>query len=540
MILFSVNEIKNLLWGEMRLSFEKGYFYLNAYGVPLKSLRDGLQQGWRLTLDSKFVTNNLAAASRYQQYSDESAQKIFKTICNEKREMPQKPLPDFLDPHQVEGVKWALTRKRSFLNHAPGAGKSLQALVVSEYTDPWAQTLIICPPTLTENWRRQIEEWIPKLIKRSFTCSSIGQSPTANSVDWNADYIICPHSMLTTPWVYNRLKKMTVGTLIVDEASTFKEYTSQRTKALYGGKHTNGKTETNFSGLVRGSHRVLLLDGSPMPNRPIELWTALYGCTPETIEYMGRQSYGLRYCGASKNVRGEWEFKYSSNEHELRERLHRDFMHTVREEALEHAARQRKIIYTTTDPRTPEMIAWEAKNLYSALEFVHNENGSQGALAAHRAQLGLKKIPFIYKYTVEKLEAGESVLLFVWHRVVALELKNLLGKYKPGLVIGGTDALEKQRAKNNFEKGKTNICIGNIRSMGVGHNQFERTDRIIFGEFSFTDEYNLQCEKRASRKGRSQDRPVLCDYLIAGNTMDEKVLRSVFSKIKRKERIFGK
>ncbi len=105
------------------------------------------------------------------------------------------------------------------------------------------------------------------------------------------------------------------------------------------------------------------------------------------------------------------------------------------------------------------------------------------------------------------------------------------------MVIGGTSATEREKIFANFQAGTRKLIIGNIQAMGRGHN-LQRADRVIFGEFSWTDELNKQCEKRASRRGSEKDF-VRCEYIVCPGSIDEKVLSSVFTKEKRVKRVIG-
>jgi SNF2 family DNA or RNA helicase len=73
--------------------------------------------------------------------------------------------------------------------------------------------------------------------------------------------------------------------------------------------------------------------------------------------------------------------------------------------------------------------------------------------------------------------------------------------------------------------------------MGRGHN-LQRADRVIFGEFSWTDELNKQAEKRASRRGNERAF-VRCEYVVAPGSIDEKVVQALFTKEKRVREIIG-
>lgn len=475
---------------------------------------------WNKIDEQTYSTTNLSAAAAFRQCADDIAERVFSNAFVKKLTLPSRPLPSLLDPHQVEGVQWILTRSRSYLAHAPGAGKTCQAIVASNYVGGTGTVVFIVPPGLTHNWVREIEkfhcgQYWPKT-------SVVRKSLTQKEVDWTADYIIIPDSMLSHKWVQNALRKIHIKFLAVDEASRFKTPDSRRSIALY-------------NGLLQRSRHVVFMDGSPMPNRPMELWAPTYALNPEAINCMEQQDFGFLYCGATRNERGQWLFNNSSNEQELRDRLQKDFMHVVGEERLSHPERLRSILFMD-DVRSPEHRTWERRHLHQ--HDVSSDDVSQGEIATFRKELGLRKVNFIHHYVRERLTIkNESIILFCWHREVANALYELLLDFEPGLVMGGTNEASRENIFSKFQSGKSRLIIGNIQAMGRGHN-LQRANRIIFGEFSWTDETNRQAEKRASRKG-SINKAVRCEYICVPHSMDERVLRSVFTKQKRVERIIG-
>ena len=446
----------------------------------------------------------------------------------------------FLDSHQVAGIDWILSRPASYLAHAPGAGKTAQAIIASLLCTAEGQVVFVVPPGLTKNWEREILLWTEWAGIFPTICI-VPESDKQDLIDWRAEFIICPDSMLAKPWVLTalaRLKKRFVG---VDEASRFKEATSSRTIALFGGRYVikNKKTKITFEspGIVSDVQHVVLMDGSPMPNRPMELWAPVFALSPETIENLSQQDFGFKYCGAKINDFGKWEFKFSSRESELRARLRRSFMHVVTESELSHPERLRSILVMDQDPRSPEHKDWEQRNLASLKDI--SEDTSQGALATFRRELGIRKIPWVADYVAGRLtNKNESILLFAWHREVCLGLAEKLAKFNPCLVMGGTKNEDRERYFELFQSGKRKLIVGNISAMGRGHN-LQRADRVIFGEFSWTDETNTQCEKRASRKGRDINLGVRCEYIAAPNSMDEKVLAAVFNKARTVRKVIG-
>lgn len=490
---------------------------------------------WSKSSHKEYITKNLSAAARFRSVADKGTEELFQRVLSQSYSLPAMPPLHFLDPHQRDGIKWILSRSRSYLAHAPGAGKTCEAITASMLAEGEGCTVFIVPPSLTINWEREIHkftEWGE--VWPSITI--VPESRKSANIEWRADFIIVPDSMLAKTWVLKALHGLKIKLLAVDEASRFKEDLSQRTVALFGGRLHSGKS---VASLARKARYSVLLDGSPMPNRHMELWAPTYAMAPETIDFMDKATFGFKYCGAKVNEFGKWEFKGSSNAEELREKLRKNFMHVVTEEELGHSQRKRSILLMTDDPRTPNMKKWDKKNIDTIKLSDLNENMNKGTIATYRREIGIAKVPWIAAYVNERLShKGESILLFAWHREVCLALAEALNAHAPGLVMGGTADEEREHYFKQFQSGKRKLIIGNIAAMGRGHN-LQRADRIIFGEYSWTDETNKQCEKRASRRGRDVDLPVRCEYIVVPNSIDEVVLNSVFTKESRVKRVIG-
>jgi hypothetical protein len=341
--------------------------------------------------------------------------------------------------------------------------------------------------------------------------------------------------MLTKEWVLANLSRMKKRFIAVDEASRFKEPTSERSRAFFG-----GKTETrSFPGLFQSARHVVFLDGSPMPNRPMELWAPTYALHPESIDCLEQQDFGFRYCGAKMNERGHWEFKHSTNEEELHDKLQKDFMHVVTEDKLSHPERRRSLLFMSQDVRSPEHKSWERRHLSKLSLTDIDEDMNRGEIATYRRELGLRKIPWVVDYVSERLlRKSESILLFAWHRGVCEGLAKALKIFKPGLVMGGTSNTEREKIFGEFQSGRCKLIVANIQAAGRGHN-LQKADRVIFAEFSWSDELNKQCEKRASRRGRDAKAVVRCEYVVSPNSMDEPILNAIFTKQTRVNRVIG-
>jgi SNF2 family DNA or RNA helicase len=515
------------------LSFSKGKFTLSNLTMNQRKLMRVPPRltDWSCAPGDSYETTSLRAAVHFRRFSCEKAQRIFERAFQTHYDFPvDRPLPEFLDPIQKAGVRFVLRRKRSYLAHAPGAGKTWEAVTASLLASGEGQTLFVVPPSLTLNWEREITT-ICHLMNVWPTIGIVPSSAKKEDMAWRADFIVCPDSMLTRPWVYERLKELKMKFIAVDEASRFKDPLADRSIAFFGGR----MKDRVFSGLFQEARHVVFLDGSPVMNRPMELWAPTFALHPEAIDCMSQDDFGYRYCGPEITERGQYLFLRSSHEAELKQKLQADFMHVVLEDELDHPERLRSLIFMTEDPRTPEMKSWERKHLNAIDPDEMSEDESQGDMARYRKQLGLTKIDWSAQYITERVkEFNDSVLVFAWHRQVCQQLALKLGY---GLVIGGTEESEREEMFRRFNSGKLKGIVLNIIAGGRGHN-LQQASRVVFVEPSWTDELNKQCEKRASRRGSTRKR-IPCDYIVVPNSFDERVMHSNFTKEKRVKRIIG-
>lgn len=102
---------------------------------PLFSHREMLKKNsyWQKDFETdEWVTTNPKAAAAYRRHADDNAEKYFQRVFVSFYDLPKLSLPKFLDTHQIEGIKWILSRSRSYLAHAPGAGKTAQAIIARD------------------------------------------------------------------------------------------------------------------------------------------------------------------------------------------------------------------------------------------------------------------------------------------------------------------------------------------------------------------------------------------------------------------------
>lgn len=121
-----------------------------------------------------------------------------------------------------------------------------------------------------------------------------------------------------------------------------------------------------------------------------------------------------------------------------------------------------------------------------------------------RRDTGLAKAMSVAAYVRMLLETGEPVLLAGWHRDVYDIWLRELAEFKPVLYTGSETESKKNRAKQAFVSGETNLMIISLRS-GAGLDGLQhRGKTIVFGELDWSPKVHEQMIGRLRRPGQTQ------------------------------------
>jgi SNF2 family DNA or RNA helicase len=215
--------------------------------------------------------------------------------------MPGEPLdPDPLSVeglfyHQQEGAGFLVDRHRAVLADEPGVGKTAQAAVALV-----APALVVCPPSLTGVWADELAKWRPELAASVVAGTAakrrqiIAERPDVLIVSFP---LVWRHSRLAgfgsnklsdddkTP---KELNETPFATVIVDEAQNVLSTSAKQTRATWA--------------VADAAERVYALTGTPVRNRPTDLWALMRLVHPQ--EWPVRSKYVDRYCTLRHNAWG--------------------------------------------------------------------------------------------------------------------------------------------------------------------------------------------------------------------------------------------
>ena len=206
-----------------------------------------------------------------------------------------------------------------------GLGKTIQAIGTIN-ADPLARNiLIVCPASLKLNWQREFAKWDTKNLSYGVVTPKTKTFP-------GLDVVIINYELMSKWQEDLRCREWSV--LIIDEAHYIKNPKALRSQEIFGRKKVVKETRDDATGEISvkikealdpiKAKRRLFLTGTPIVNKPIELWPMIHALDPEGLG-KSKMKYAFRYCGAHHNGFG-WDFTGSSNLDELQEILRSKFM----------------------------------------------------------------------------------------------------------------------------------------------------------------------------------------------------------------------
>ena len=409
-----------------------------------------------------------------------------------------------LRPYQEQGVQDLLdklyTNKAhgALLADAPGLGKTAQAIEVANRLmfpykgGPIFKILVVCPASLRINWSREIQTWVK--TDRFFEVRTYGEI-VRKKQDYQ-DYTL----------------------IIFDEAHYLKNPEAKRTKAC--------------SALAANAYYKLALTGTPVVNRPIEIYPVLQILGTK----MSRVAFAIRYCAAKLKyvpVRGggrrkAWDFTGASNTEELNRELRSAIMvRRTKEEVLtELPSKVRQVIAMDFASGESEEFRRRFSSLSLAADVLEEVKKTPfEELAKERYNVALAKIPYVQDFITDILEEEDKVVVFAHHREVVRALAEGDGRV---MLYGGMTEKQKDEAVKRFQYDPTvHVFVGQITAAGVGLT-LTAARTVVFAEPDWVPGNVTQAEDRCHRIG--QHDTVRVFHIVAEGSIDARLVRAIVDK----------
>jgi SWI/SNF-related matrix-associated actin-dependent regulator 1 of chromatin subfamily A len=444
----------------------------------------------------------------------------------------QVPAPDGLEyyPYQKAGIKFLLEHPATLLADEMGLGKTIQAVGLINADTTIRTVLVICPASLKLNWQRELERWLVRDL--TVGVADARTLPRTDVVVVNYDILDRHEELFRRQW----------DLLVVDEAHYAKNKDAKRTQLTLA--------------IAANARRKVFMTGTPIVNRPIELWTLISALDPQNWPKKRFWWYARRYCNATHNGYG-WDLRGAAHLDELQDRLRSTIM----------IRRLKKDVLTELPPKVRQVIVLpanglrevvdEERRIWSRHEDLIEEIRARMELAranedeeSYRAALeqlrssyryafteisearhrtALAKVPYVVEHLKAVLEEQEKVVVWAHHTDVIRQIASAFGN-QAVMLTGETPLAERQRAIDRFQADPNcRVFVGSITAGGVGIT-LTAASVCVFAELDWVPGNLTQAEDRLHRIGQRSS--VLVQHLVVDGSIDAQLAHSIVAKQK--------
>jgi SWI/SNF-related matrix-associated actin-dependent regulator 1 of chromatin subfamily A len=460
-----------------------------------------------------------------------------------------------LKNYQAEGVAWLESQLGTgLLADEQGTGKTVQVMAYAHKNQKFPM-LIVCPNTLKFNWRNEIIAMTSGTYKINVVGKkySAKQLKVKKSKHPNVTYTKHPepgHDIYIVNYDIlsdniENLLVLDIQFMAVDESHKIKNYAAKRTKAFV--QLAKGVVEIQTSGkktiqaISKPIPSVVLMSGTPMVNRPSELFTSINTIADYVPEFSAWTRFAFRYCGARINGYG-WDFTGASNTNELHTLLEKHVMlRRLKQNVLKELPAK---IYTTVPL---EFDRAEYDKVASAFDGVDWKTGMDTIISmggnvpkSDNAIVAIQKLREIAAYAKldsavewikDFVEENRKLVVFAHNRMAIDKIRDSLeqNNITTRVIYGGISDEDRATAVSDFQTDQNvTVIIVGITAGGFGLT-LTAASAVAFIQLPWTPGEINQCADRVHRIGQTAD-SVNVYNLIAEGTIEEDISQMILSK----------
>lgn len=416
-------------------------------------------------------------------------------------------------PFQEDGVDFLTSGFHRLLADDMGLGKTIQVIAALDRINS-CSTIIICPATVKIHWARMIAKWSKMKNNIFIVTSGFALIPPQATV------IIVNYELLLNPRIYKQIiargEVMGYQAAVMDEAHYLKNQEAKRTKKVLG--------KNSF--LVNTIYK-WPLTGTPVLNRPEEIYMLLYTLAPECIApYLTFNAFADRYCNRHRTRKCRKCGASLAFSDVVCPRCHSK---SIQEEGFNTSGHSNMDELATRIE--PFMLRRELKDVIQQLPPIVESvielpltapvSLDDTHMATVARELALAKIPYAISYVTDMLEERDKIVVFAHHRTVLEELQVGLEAFGAVLCYGGMTAEQKQKSIDAFiTNPNTRVILAQTAAGGTGVDGLQGVCNVaVFVEMDWSPGVMDQAIARLRRIGQEQD-TVFAYYLAIPDSLD--------------------
>lgn len=422
-------------------------------------------------------------------------------------EMERILLPDYVPPaiigiraehtirhYQNQAVELARRRKRLLLGDEGGLGKTITAAAFFCAEERSLPAAVVCDPHMQRQWRDKIEAFTTLRVHIIRKASPYDLPP--------ADVYIFRVSQIagwTDIFAQNFFKAV-----VLDEPQSLRTGTSTA-------KGAAAKVLTDRADYVIG------LTATPIYGYGIEVYNVMQFIDASVLGTYA--DFSREWTDDIGRIRDPKALgTYLREQHVMLRRLKADV-------GLELPKVSRIIENVNYDAKTVQSIEDLARVLAIKANtgtFFERGQAARELDMMVRQATGVSKAKAVAQFVRLMIEAGEPVLLVGWHRQVYDIWLEELADLRPAMFTGSESASQKDKERERFMSGDTDLLIMSLRS-GAGLDGLQhRCSVVVFGELDWSPGIHAQVIWRVDREG--QKNPVLAFFLVSEEGSDPPIM----------------
>lgn len=384
-----------------------------------------------------------------------------------------------------------------------GCGKTFEQVIIGESIP--MKKLVICPPTLRLNWKREILNVNPQAkINILYSAEEFQVVDGWNIIGYNSlDKFL------------KELEAERFQVIMIDEAHYIQAISNSGTP--------ESKRAYSVLRLAATAQYVYPITGTPKTNRNKNLFNILRVIRhPLTRGKWAFNNYGKTYCDGQKSAWG-WDFEGNSNDEDLNRQLEPFMVRHLKKDVLPHLKKQRIVTPVEVDLR---------EYRYEISQYLNNRTNKNAEdlarLMRARKILATQKVGESIDFAKDLISDSKKVVIVTCFKEVVKAIEKAFSGNVVKLVGGMTDE-QKDKAILEFQEGKPQVMAMNIVAGGVGVT-LTKAYNMVINDFDWTPGNLTQAEDRICRGGQVEEYCNIYYLYASGADMDEVFADTLTSK----------
>jgi SWI/SNF-related matrix-associated actin-dependent regulator 1 of chromatin subfamily A len=431
-------------------------------------------------------------------------------------------------PFQKAGIEFLQKHGNVLVADEMGLGKTIQVIGYLNLHPEMKHVLIIVPASLKLNWVREFKRW--DVNNRDI---GILNGDLHDVTITNYETFVASKNAET---YFKRVSEVQWDVLVLDESHYIKSTHAKRTKVIIGenkkvGEDLEGKIVWGRQkGLIDFSKKVILLTGTPIMNRPYELFTQLRALNHPlgksknkfVNRYMDFNRYGVDP-NSGKNLD---ELQRTLRTTCMIRREKKDVLLELPDKRRMLIEVPRNVLKGDLGTKEQQLLRYVREN-WNLTGLKHSSGAAFEEISSVRHEIGVAKVPFVIGHLENLLEETDKIVVFAHHHDV---LNAIYDHFKDVAVIATGQESQKERdeAVQKFQNNTdTKLFVASTLAMGVGIT-LTASSTVVFAEMEWRPGDMFQAEDRCHRIGQKD--MVLAQYIVVQDSLEAYMVNTFVEK----------